>query len=273
MFIRAFGSRIRNPAQIEVFFALDEDPDVGAVVRTGETCQVTLEQFYEMAASLPPRLARPLPDLVAGLHENAVRIAYLNLPENDYIYRFRTDKQRNRSVYLIDERARDLYHSALCETIKTAKRSKERTSAEPAILDFGPVRYILPSHFGFCLGVQNAIERAYETLNTHPDRRVFMLSELIHNPFVNDDLRDRGLLYLQSDKGEPLDHPETRQTLLELTEQRRHCQSSLPSVQPTKTNENSSKKGSRFACMTPPACWLKRSGKQPAISATTATPS
>jgi 4-hydroxy-3-methylbut-2-enyl diphosphate reductase len=163
-----------------------------------------------MAAKKPACLAGPLPDLVAGLHANAVRIAYLNLPENDYIYRFRTDKQRNRSVYLIDERARDLYHSALCEAIKTAKRSKERTSAGPAILDFGLVRYVLPSHFGFCLGVKNAIERAYETLNTHQDRRVFMLSELIHNPFVNEDLRDRGLLYLQSDKGAPLNNPETR---------------------------------------------------------------
>ncbi|RKX36282.1 MAG: 4-hydroxy-3-methylbut-2-enyl diphosphate reductase [Verrucomicrobia bacterium] len=163
-----------------------------------------------MATGASASLARPLPDLVAGLHENAVRIAYLNLPENDYIYRFRTDKQRNRSVYLIDERARDLYHSTLCETIKAAKRSKERTSAEPAVLDFGPVRYVLPSHFGFCLGVQNAIERAYETLNAHRDRRVFMLSELIHNPFVNEDLRIRGLLYIQSDKGVPLNDPETR---------------------------------------------------------------
>ena len=206
------GFRLRDTEfePIEVFFALDEDFDVDASIGSEETCRVTLEQFYEMAARDPAILARPLPDLVAGLHENAVRIAYLNLPENDYIYRFRTDKQRNRAVYLIDERARELYHSALCETIKTAKRSKERTSAEPALLDFGPVNYVLPSHFGFCLGVQNAIERAYETLYTHQDRRVFMLSELIHNPFVNEDLLDRGLLYLQSDKGAPLNNPETR---------------------------------------------------------------
>jgi 4-hydroxy-3-methylbut-2-enyl diphosphate reductase len=51
--------------------------------------------------------------------------------------------------------------------------------------------------------VKNAIERAYETLAENPGRRVFMLSELIHNSFVNDDLRRRGLRYLQTDKGTP----------------------------------------------------------------------
>ena len=63
---------------------------------------------------------------------------------------------------------------------------------------------MIPSHFGFCLGVQNAIERAYEAVAANPRRRVFMLSELIHNPFVNEDLLARGLRYLQTDKGLPL---------------------------------------------------------------------
>jgi 4-hydroxy-3-methylbut-2-enyl diphosphate reductase len=65
------------------------------------------------------------------------------------------------------------------------------------------VHYLVPSHFGFCLGVKNAIERAYETLTENPGKRVFMLSELIHNPFVNEDLIRRGLRYLQTDKGVP----------------------------------------------------------------------
>ena len=72
------------------------------------------------------------------------------------------------------------------------------------MLDFGAVSYVIPSHFGFCLGVQNAIERAYETVAMHPNKRIFMLSELIHNPFVNKDLLARGLRYLQTDKGHPL---------------------------------------------------------------------
>jgi 4-hydroxy-3-methylbut-2-enyl diphosphate reductase len=84
------------------------------------------------------------------------------------------------------------------------RRTKEKSSGEPAVLDFGAVSYVIPSHFGFCLGVQNAIERAYETVASQPHKRVFMLSELIHNPFVNDDLLARGLRYLQTDKGLPL---------------------------------------------------------------------
>src|SRR5690606_21445450 len=50
---------------------------------------------------------------------------------------------------------------------------------------------------------KNAIERAYETLAANPGRRVFMLSELINNPFVNEDLYRRGIRYLQTDKGVP----------------------------------------------------------------------
>jgi 4-hydroxy-3-methylbut-2-en-1-yl diphosphate reductase len=92
------------------------------------------------------------------------------------------------------------------------KRVRERSSAAPAELDFGAVCYVLPSHFGFCLGVQNAIERAYETIAENPGRRVFMLSELIHNPFVNGDLLARGLRYLQTDQGRPLFDPATGRT-------------------------------------------------------------
>lgn len=131
------------------------------------------------------------------------QLPYLGQGENEYIYRFRTARERNRSVY-IDSQSRSLYQSMLCEAIKVARRTKEKSSGEPAELDFGAVRYIIPSHFGFCLGVQNAIERAYETVASNPDKRVFMLSELIHNPFVNEDLLARSLRYLQTDKGLPL---------------------------------------------------------------------
>ncbi len=150
--------------------------------------------------SLPqtPQLAAVLEAIDGQLH----RIPYLGMGENEYIYRFRTKKERNRSVY-IDGQSEALYQSALCLAIKEARRTKEKSSGDPAVLDFGAVSYVIPSHFGFCLGVQNAIERAYETVAIHPSKRVFMLSELIHNPFVNEDLLTRGLRYLQTDKGLP----------------------------------------------------------------------
>jgi 4-hydroxy-3-methylbut-2-enyl diphosphate reductase len=144
-----------------------------------------------------------LSEVLQAIEPHLVRIPYIELSDNEYIYRFRTAKERNREIY-IDQHSEALYQSALCRAIKAARRTKEKTSGEPAVLDFGAVSYVIPSHFGFCLGVQNAIERAYETVSAYPDRRVFMLSELIHNSFVNEDLLARGLHYLQTDKGLPL---------------------------------------------------------------------
>ncbi len=141
--------------------------------------------------------------ILDAIEPHLVRIPYLDLGENEYIYRFRTAKERNRGVY-VDQQSEALYQSALCSAIKAVRRTKEKSSGVPAVLDFGAVRYVIPSHFGFCLGVQNAIERAYEAVATNPGKRVFMLSELIHNPFVNEDLLARGLRYLQTDKGLPL---------------------------------------------------------------------
>lgn len=161
-------------------------------------------QSLEQLAKRDEALAPSLRAVLAGLEPHLIEIPYLHLGENDYIYKFRVERDRNRDIYQQDDAARSLYQSRLCEAIKTLARTSERTAGAPAMLDFGAVRYIIPSHFGFCLGVKNAIERAYETLAENPGRRVFMLSELIHNPFVNEDLLRRGLRYLQTDKGVPI---------------------------------------------------------------------
>src|SRR4051812_28548486 len=161
----------------------------------------TLDELQRLRASLAPALAAVLDQLEPHL----IEIPYLHLGENDYIYKFRVERDRNRDIYQQDDAARGLYQSRLCQAIKALARTNERSATSPAQLDFGAVRYVIPSHFGFCLGVKNAIERAYETLAENPGRRVFMLSELIHNPFVNEDLLRRGLRFLQTDKGHPFD--------------------------------------------------------------------
>ncbi len=159
----------------------------------------SLEQLASIRQSLAPSLAAVLDELNPYL----IEIPYLHLGENDYIYKFRVERDRNRSIYEQDPAARNLYQSRLCEAIKALARTNERSASKPATLDFGAVQYVIPSHFGFCLGVKNAIERAYESLAENPGRRVFMLSELIHNSFVNEDLLRRGLRFLQTDKGQP----------------------------------------------------------------------
>jgi 4-hydroxy-3-methylbut-2-en-1-yl diphosphate reductase len=159
----------------------------------------SIEQLEADPGALDPLLA----GILAQLGPHLIEIPYLNLGENDFIYKFRPEKERNTAIYAQDAEAGAIYQSRLCAAIKTLARRHERTATAPVLLDFGAVHYLVPSHFGFCLGVKNAIERAYETLTENPGKRVFMLSELIHNPFVNDDLIRRGLRYLQTDKGVP----------------------------------------------------------------------
>lgn len=74
----------------------------------------------------------------------------------------------------------------------------------PTRLDFGGLEIQLARHFGFCYGVENAIEIAFQTLEEHPGRRIFLLSEMIHNPQVNADLQSRGIRFLQDTTGKQL---------------------------------------------------------------------
>ncbi len=164
-----------------------------------EVSCVALDRLQQDQSALAPSLAA----MLAALEPHLIQLPYLHLSENDFIYKFRPEKERNPAIYANDEVSSGLYQSKLCAAIKALARQHERSATAPVSLDFGAIEYIIPSHFGFCLGVKNAIERAYETLAANPHRRVFMLSELIHNPFVNADLYRRGLRYLQTDKGVP----------------------------------------------------------------------
>ena len=74
----------------------------------------------------------------------------------------------------------------------------------PALLDFGPVQIYLARHFGFCYGVENAIDIAFRTIDENPGKRIFLLSEMIHNPQVNADLQQRGVRFLQDTYGAAL---------------------------------------------------------------------
>lgn len=74
----------------------------------------------------------------------------------------------------------------------------------PTLLDFGQVQIMLPRHFGFCYGVENAIEIAFRTVEENPDKRIFLLSEMIHNPHVNKDLRERGVRFILDTSGKQL---------------------------------------------------------------------
>ncbi len=71
----------------------------------------------------------------------------------------------------------------------------------PARLDFGPVVFYIARHFGFCYGVENAIEISYKALEENPDKNVYLLSQMIHNQEVNNDLQSRGIKFIMDTDG------------------------------------------------------------------------
>ncbi len=92
----------------------------------------------------------------------------------------------------------EMYKSPVIRKVKEANKilDPRKKDLEPSLLDFGPVRFYIPRHFGFCYGVENAIDIAYKTVEAHPDRNIYLLSEMIHNPTVNEDLQRRGVRFL-----------------------------------------------------------------------------
>jgi len=74
----------------------------------------------------------------------------------------------------------------------------------PTPLDFGRLQIYLARHFGFCYGVENAIEISFRTIEENPGARIFLLSEMIHNPRVNGDLKEKGIQFLQDTYGKQL---------------------------------------------------------------------
>jgi 4-hydroxy-3-methylbut-2-enyl diphosphate reductase len=98
------------------------------------------------------------------------------------------------------------FRSPVISVVKNARKSTDprKKNYSPSILDFGPVRFLISRHFGFCYGVENAIEIAYKTIDANPDKRIFLLSEMIHNPGVNEDLRKRGVKFIREHNGKQI---------------------------------------------------------------------
>lgn len=98
------------------------------------------------------------------------------------------------------------YRSPLITAIKKKRKEADKMKKDfsPTLLDFGPLQIYLARHFGFCYGVENAIEIAFRTVEENPGKRIFLLSEMIHNPQVNADLQANGVQFLQDTQGSPL---------------------------------------------------------------------
>ncbi|WP_342086725.1 4-hydroxy-3-methylbut-2-enyl diphosphate reductase [Dyadobacter sp. OTU695] len=100
----------------------------------------------------------------------------------------------------------DFYRSRIITPIKEFRRKNDKLKRDysPTVLDFGPVQFLIARHFGFCYGVENAIDIAYKAIAENPGKRIFLLSEMIHNPDVNRDLVERGVRFIMDTKGNQL---------------------------------------------------------------------
>jgi len=99
-----------------------------------------------------------------------------------------------------------IYRSPLISAIKKKRKEMDKMKKDftPTLLDFGMLQIYLARHFGFCYGVENAIEIAFRTVEENPGKRIFLLSEMIHNPQVNADLVAHGIQFLQDTYGKQI---------------------------------------------------------------------
>lgn len=95
------------------------------------------------------------------------------------------------------------YRSPVISKIKNSRKINDprKKDYSPTELNFGPVIFYIARHFGFCYGVENAIEISYRAIEENPDKRIFLLSEMIHNSDVNNDLINRGVKFIMDTSG------------------------------------------------------------------------
>ncbi len=98
------------------------------------------------------------------------------------------------------------YKSKIISKVKNLRQEKDKRKKDysPSILDFGPVEFYIARHFGFCYGVENAIEISYKALEENPDKKIYLLSEMIHNPEVNNDLTNKGVSFIMDTSGKQI---------------------------------------------------------------------
>lgn len=98
------------------------------------------------------------------------------------------------------------YRSPIISEVKALRKLNDprKQDFSPTNLDFGALNFHIARHFGFCFGVENAIEISYRAISENPDKKIYLLSQMIHNPGVNNDLLDHGIQFIQDTSGKQL---------------------------------------------------------------------
>ena len=97
------------------------------------------------------------------------------------------------------------YDSELISELKEIRtKNEKRTDYSPTKISIGKLNFFIPKYFGFCFGVKNAIEICYKTIQENPQKNIYLISEIIHNPNVNNDLKKKGVKFLQKSNGKTI---------------------------------------------------------------------
>lgn len=98
------------------------------------------------------------------------------------------------------------YRSPLVAAIKEQRKKADKLKKDfsPTHLHAGNLEIIIARHFGFCYGVENAIEIAFKAVHENPGKHIYLLSEMIHNPQVNADLQELGVTFIMDTYGKQL---------------------------------------------------------------------
>ena len=84
------------------------------------------------------------------------------------------------------------------------KYDPRKKDLSPSIIQFDKINFYIGRHFGFCYGVKNAIEICYNAIKNHLNKKIYLLSEMIHNQLVNQDLQENGISFIMDTKGQQL---------------------------------------------------------------------
>ncbi len=95
------------------------------------------------------------------------------------------------------------FRSSIISRVKEIRKLQDprKKDFSPSRLRFDKVEFLIARHFGFCYGVENAIEIAYKALDENPTKKIYLLSQMIHNPGVNEDLLRKGVKFIQDTEG------------------------------------------------------------------------
>lgn len=100
----------------------------------------------------------------------------------------------------------EYYRSPIISKVKAKRKLDDprKKDFSPTNLRFNNVEFVISRHFGFCFGVENAIEKSYNAIQENPHKRIYLLSQMIHNPEVNQDLLSQGVSFIQDTEGNQL---------------------------------------------------------------------